>query len=209
MLYNALDPAKLDGPTADVRAEFGLAGPLVVGVSRYVAQKNFHLLQERFRLVLDRCPDACLLLVGGGPERPRLAALIESLGLTGRAALTGYRRDVPAFLKAARVLAMPSDYEGLPVTHLEALFCGVPAVVSDRVPSLEIAAEASLVCDRTPESIAEKLTELLNDDAQHARLSRTAKAIAPAFTMERYVERLTAVYQEMLGGLPCAASSAR
>lgn len=199
VLYNALDPAKLAGPPLDVRAEFGLTGPCVVGVGRYVAQKNFHLLVEGFRLVLDRCPDACLLLVGEGPERPRLEALIERLGLAGRVALTGYRQDVPAFLKAARVLAMPSDYEGLPVTHLEALFCGVPAVVSDRVPSLEIAAAASLVCERTPESIADQLTALLADDALHARLAASARAIAPAFTMERYVERLLAIYRDMLG----------
>lgn len=134
VLYNALDPAKL-ARYLDLQAEFEADRVLVVGVTRYVVQKNFHCYWKgsglrsgpptgRQRVLLVGEPSAA----GrgdrkAGPDRPGV--------------LTGYRRDVPAFLKVARVLAMPSDYEGLPVTHLEALFCGVPAVVSDRVPSLK------------------------------------------------------------------------
>lgn len=150
----------------------------MVGVGRYVVQKNFHLL---LGVPTGPGPPTGRQPAAGrrGAGAPQAGRGDRKAGLTGRAVLTGYRRDVPAFLKVARVLGDALDYEGLPVTHPEALFCGVPAVVSDRVPSLEIAAEASLVCDRTPESIAEKLTALLVDDSLHARLSQAARTIAP------------------------------
>lgn len=201
VLYNAVDPAKLDVPPHDLGELFGLHGPVVLGVGRLVEQKNFDKLLRAFALVLERVPDAGLIIVGDGPKRDELERLRGELGLDGRAVLAGYRpnAEVPRFLRAASVLAMPSEYEGLPVTHVEALFCGLPAVISEHVPSIEIAAEASLVCGTAPESIAARLLELLEDPERRVRMGERARELAPAYSMERYVVRLKDVYRELLG----------
>ncbi|MGE4552249.1 MAG: glycosyltransferase [Desulfovibrionaceae bacterium] len=202
VLYNAVDPAKLAVPPVDFAARHGLRGPVVLGVGRLVAQKNFDLLLRAVRLLLDRGQEVSACLVGDGGERERLEGLAAELGLGGRVAFAGYvpNAEVPGYLRAAAVLCMPSDYEGLPVTHVEALFCGLPAVISDRVPSAEIAGAASLICRREPADIADRLAALLGDPARRAEFSAAALAIAPEYAMDRYVERLKAVYRGLVSG---------
>ncbi len=200
VLYNGVDPAKLDVPPLDFQAAHNLSGPVILGVGRLVSQKNFDLLLRALRLLLDRGVDASVCLVGDGGERESLEALAQELELGDRAVLAGYvpNAQVPGYLRAATALCMPSDYEGLPVTHVEALFCGLPAVVSRYVPSLEIAADACLVARRDPADLADKLEEVLTDPARHAALSRAALEAAPELSMDRYVDKLKAVYREIL-----------
>jgi glycosyltransferase involved in cell wall biosynthesis len=201
VLYNAVDPDKLDVPAHDLQALFGLDGPVILGVGRLVAQKNFDKLLRAFALVLKDIPDAGLVILGDGPLRDDLEQLKSQLGLDGRAVLAGYRpnSEVPRFLRAATLLAMPSDYEGLPVTHVEAMFCGLPAVISEHVPSIEIASECSLVCTTEPESIAARLVELLSNPSRCTEMSVSAKRLAEKYTMTRYVARLKDVYRNLLG----------
>ncbi|MBU1248905.1 MAG: glycosyltransferase [Proteobacteria bacterium] len=201
VLYNAVEPAKLAVEPYDLKQLLGAKGRVVVGVGRLVEQKNFDKLIRAMAFVVRAEPDTSLVILGDGPERERLERLVGELGLGGQVFLAGYvpNQEVPRYLRAAHILAMPSDYEGLPVTHVEALFCGLPAVISEHVPSIEIAPDCSLVCTTQPQSIAEKLLELLGDDARHAAMSENALQTAQDYTMERYVERLKTVYRELLG----------
>jgi glycosyltransferase involved in cell wall biosynthesis len=200
VLYNAIDAGRFDMPPLDLRAAFGLTGPVVIAVGRYVQQKNFDLLIRAIRLVRDEGMPASLALVGEGVERPRLEALRDELGLRDHVALTGFRPDVAAFYKAADVFAMPSRFEGFLIAQLEAMYCGLPCVVSRHVPMLELAADASLVCETDPSDIAAKLLAILRDDALRARLSEAARRIAEPLTMPRYTEQLHSFYAELLAG---------
>lgn len=202
VLYNALEPARLDFAPLDIRAAFGLEGPYVVAVGRYVPQKNLDLLVRAMGIIRDAGERASLVLVGEGTERPGLEALVKELRLEDRVALAGFREDVPAFYKAAHIFAMPSDFEGLPIAHLEAMHCGLPAVVSENVPSLEIAAESSLVCKRDAGDIADKLLALLRDDELRARLGAAARRAAEPHTMENYARELHGIYENILSGRP-------
>ena len=195
VLYNALEPERLKFEPFDVRAEFGLEGPIIVAVGRYVPQKNLDMLMRAVRMLHDQGLPANLVLVGEGPERPALEALRAELGLEKQVILAGFRSNVPAFYNAADIFAMPSDFEGLPIAHLEAMHFGLPAVVSEYVPSLEIAAEASLVCRRDPGDIAEQLERLLRDEGLSARLSAAARKAAAPRTMENYAKELFEIYQ--------------
>ena len=202
VLYNAINPDRLDGwEPVDFKAAFGLEGPVALAVSRYVSQKNLHLLVQAVRILLDRGRGLSLVLVGEGPERGRLEKLRDDLGLQRHVALTGFRQDVPAFLKAAYIFVMPSDFEGLPVAHLEAMHCGLPAVVSPYVPSLEIARDAALVCRLDAEDIADKLASLLEDRDLYARLSAAARQAAAPLRMANYAKNLHGVYEETLGDI--------
>jgi glycosyltransferase involved in cell wall biosynthesis len=199
VLYNAVEPAKLDVPPHDLVGLFpAVSGQprMILGVGRLVEQKNFDKLLRAVALLRQEEPRACAAIVGEGPEHARLADLVEELGLTGAAHLEGYveNAEVPRWLRAAEVLAMPSDYEGLPVTHVEAMFCGLPAVISEFVPSIEIAAGCSLVSTTEPESIAEKLLDVLSNEARREAMRESALATAQDFTMEKYVRRLNDFY---------------
>ena len=200
VFHNAIDPKRCDLPPMDLRAAYGISGPVILSVGRYVRQKNLDLLIRAVRILHDQGLPASLVLVGEGVERSRLEALRDDLNLGGHVVLTGFRSDVAAFFRAADVFAMPSDFEGFPIAQMEALYCGMPCVVSRHVPSLEVAADASLVCETDPSDIAAKLLVILRDDALRARLSEAARRIAEPLTMPRYAERLHSFYTELLAG---------
>ncbi|MDL2316048.1 glycosyltransferase [Desulfovibrio sp. OttesenSCG-928-A18] len=194
VLYNAVMPSRLEHAPLDLKELYGFTAPVVLSVGRYVPQKNLDLLLRAVALLRDAGRQVCLVMVGEGPERAKLEDLRAQLGLEDRVALAGFRSDVPAFLKAADIFAMPSDFEGLPIAHLEAMYCGLPAVLSEHVPSLEIASGASLVCKLEPADIAAKIDLLLSDADLRSRLSQRAVAVASEHTMEKYALALYDVY---------------
>lgn len=198
ILYNAVTPEQMDFPAIDLKAEYGLEGPIVLAVGRYVPQKNLDLLIRAVAMLRRQGGEASLLLVGEGSERPKLEALIKELGMEKHAILAGFRPDVPAFYRSAQIFAMPSDFEGLPNAHMEAMYFGLPGIVSEHVPSLEIASEACLVCKLDVQDIADKISRLLADAALRARLSASAVAVAQEHTMPKYAVALHHIYQTLL-----------
>jgi len=93
VLHNAIDTARLDSAPHDLRTMYSLRSRIVIGVGRYVEQKNFENLIMELRLLVDEGRNVSLVLVGDGRLRGIFEALIEKLGLRDRVALTGYRKD--------------------------------------------------------------------------------------------------------------------
>ena len=136
VLNNAIDAGKY-AFDADIRStvrhELGLpADALVVGhVGRFDPQKNHRFLVEIFEKMPE---DARLLLVGDGVLRPDVEQQAEALGIRDRVLFTGVRTDVDRLLQAMDVFLMPSLFEGLPVSIVEAQAAGLPCLISDKVP---------------------------------------------------------------------------
>jgi glycosyltransferase involved in cell wall biosynthesis len=104
--------------------------PVVVSVGRLAEQKDFGTLLRAFAKVReDR--DARLVILGEGPERGSLEALITELGLDGAAALPGWVQNPYPWMKGAGAYVLSSRWEGLPSVLIEALYCGVPIVATD------------------------------------------------------------------------------
>ena len=198
VIYNGIDVSRLQCDAHDLRSMYALKGKIIVGVGRYVCQKNFECLIRSVKILLDSGCDVSLVLVGEGGSRKIYESLIMDLNLEGRVVMTGYRQDVGAFLRGADILGMPSFFEGFGNVHLEAMYCGVPCVVSDVVPSLEIARSASLVCDFSPESCALKIKELINNPEKYKEISEEGRRIVQDYTIERCFERLCRVYRELV-----------
>lgn len=118
-----------------MRAQLGLEDRFVIGHAGHLAAvKNQAFLLERMPEILQRRPDACLLLLGEGEDRPMLEEKIRELQLQGSVRLTGNVRNVPDYLCAMDVFAFPSLYEGMPLSIIEVQANGLPCVISDRVP---------------------------------------------------------------------------
>jgi glycosyltransferase involved in cell wall biosynthesis len=121
-----------------VRCELGIPqDAFVVGhVGRFAAVKNHRFLVEIAERFCTLEPRAVFLLVGDGPLKPEIEALVRSRGMTERFVFTGVRSDVPRLMKGAMdCFLFPSRYEGLPLTLLEAQAAGLHCVVSDGVSS--------------------------------------------------------------------------
>lgn len=198
LLYNAIDTSRLDCDAYDLRSMYGIHGAIIIGIGRYVKQKNFENLIGAMKILVDQGREASLVLVGEGSRRELYEKQIRELDLAGRVILTGYRSEVGAFLRGADIMAMPSLFEGFGNVHLEAMHCGVPGVISQFVPSLEIGAEACVVSDCSAESIASGIASLLDDPEKYRECVDRGRRIVPEYAIERYLERLYDVYEEVL-----------
>lgn len=142
---NAIDTSlyRYDADLArTVRAEFGVTDPntLVVGhVGRFFPQKNHDFLIDIFQALHQRQSNSVLWLVGGGELHDELKnqirAKVDKLGLHDAVRFFGVRSDVNRIMQGMDCFILPSLYEGLPVTMVEAQASGLPCVISDRVPA--------------------------------------------------------------------------
>jgi glycosyltransferase EpsF len=121
------------GFSHDVRRELGLSpDTLLLGsIGRIVESKNHAFLLTMMEE--GRHEDVHLVVVGEGPLRHELESRVGRAGLSGRVSFLGLRRDVPRILSALDFVVMPSYFEGLPLTLVEAQAAGTPALVSSSV----------------------------------------------------------------------------
>jgi len=138
VLNNAVDTQKFCY-NADVRCRIRQAlslaeNTLVIGhVGRFVEAKNHLFLIEIFSEIRKRHTGAVLLLVGDGKLRPQIEATIAEKHLENAVIMTGLKAEVWDYYQAMDVIVMPSFYEGLPVSLVEAQTAGLPCCVSDTV----------------------------------------------------------------------------
>ncbi len=118
-----------------IREELGIeADRLVFGhVGRFNEVKNHAFILQVFKEIVAEVPDAILLLAGDGTLRPAMEQWTKHNQLDSNVRFLGVRSDIPALMSAMNLFLMPSLYEGLPVTLVEAQSTGLPCLVSDVV----------------------------------------------------------------------------
>jgi phosphatidylinositol alpha-1,6-mannosyltransferase len=179
-------------PEADggaVRRRHGLGdAPVVVCVSRLVARKGQDVLVAGWPRVLARHPRARLLLVGGGPAEASLRRAVAARRLTESVIFTGpvTGAELPAYFAAGDVFAMPCrtrraglDVEGLGMVFLEAAACGRPVVAGTSGGAPEAVREGitgHVVDPRSPETVADVLSGLLDDPGRARAMGRAGRA---------------------------------
>jgi glycosyltransferase involved in cell wall biosynthesis len=230
------------GPSRETLLGLSAERPLVVCVGRLTEQKRHDLLLDAVALARAAVPDLALAVAGDGPLRGRLERRAARLGLLaagprrtegrgggeagGRAGwpdrgrawgpatvrfLGSYPR-VPDLLRCADVLAQPSAFEGHPLSVLEGMAAGLPALVTDTVGTNEtVVHERSglVVPPDDPPALAAALVRLLRDKPHAARLGAAARRRAARhFSALAMARRTLAVYAGVLAAVPGAAARA-
>lgn len=161
-----------------VREEFGITDPntFVLGhVGRFFPQKNHVFLIDIFAQVHKQHPNSVLWLVGGGELNDELKnqikAKVNELDLTDAVKFLGVRSDVNRLMQGMDSFVLPSLYEGLPVTMIEAQSSGLPCTISDRVPKqCDVTGNVQVLgLDDAPSQWAKKI---LNQYSAHNRSER-------------------------------------
>ena len=186
----------------DVRRELGIEGKKVIGhVGRFFPQKNHDFLIDIFKAVHDREPNTVLLLVGGGEAddslKNQIKAKAEELGLGNSVRFLGVREDVERVVQAFDLFVLPSLFEGLPVTMVEAQAAGLKCVISDKVPiQCDITGNVSVMkLEDSPEKWAEKICDLL----KHCEKQDTyERIVAAGFDIKENAKWLEEFYVEEL-----------
>lgn len=164
----------------------------VVFVARLSRVKRVDLLLRALALVVRARPRTNAIVVGDGPLFEELKADARALGLEAAVTFAGHQQDVAEWLRKGRVFLLTSDSEGLSLALMEAMLCGLPAVVSDvgDLPELvEHGVNGYLVAERTPEAFAAPLLDLLGDDARLARFSEAARTAALRYDVRETARR--------------------
>lgn len=189
-------------------AEPSLADPLptvprprILFVGRLHRQKAVDVLLRAFSVM--RHADAHLIVAGDGPERPRLERLVRHLGVSDRVHLLGFvsHARVPGLMRATDVVALPSRYEELGTTLVEAMYARAPVVATATggIPELISHGEHGLlVPPEDPVALAAALDELLSDPAAARQLAKQAHARATDLRWDRLVDDVLAVYAKAI-----------
>ncbi|MBS0260691.1 MAG: GT4 family glycosyltransferase PelF [Planctomycetes bacterium] len=161
------------------------------------ATKDQRTLLRAMRLVVNQCPDFQLQIAGDGADRPFLESLCDELNLRPNVTFLGFRHDVHALLPEADVFVLSSVTEGLPMTLLEAMACGLPVISTNvgGIPELVTDSETGLlVPPQSPELLAAALLELIRDPARAETLGRAGRhRVEQTFD----IRRVTAQYEEL------------
>lgn len=173
---------------AELRARYGLGDrPVVVCLSRLVPRKGQDMLIRALPAIRQRVADAVLVIVGGGPYREALHALVHDCGVEEHVLFTDAvpGEELPAHHAMADVFAMPCrtrgaglDVEGLGIVYLEASSTGVPVVAgrSGGAPESVRDGETGLVVDgRDVAAIATAVGDLLADPDRAAAMGAAGR----------------------------------
>ncbi len=176
--------------------------PVVLSIGRLAAQKAFDRLIRAHAALCRRGLDNHLVILGEGPERRKLEAEAQHLGVTDSVFLPGHVENVWDWLAYATVFAMCSHYEGLPLVLLEALSCGVPSVAMDCPAGpgeiLQGGEAGILVPDGDESAFQEAIARLLTSPQLRRHYAERGQKRAQYYTPERIIPKWEALLEKII-----------
>jgi len=197
-------------------ADWSADRPAVVGmVGRLSAEKGVDLFLRAASQVTGAIPHARFVVVGDGPDREQLEALIDQLRLRPIVSMLGRRNDMPAQYASFDLLVSSSRKEGLPIAILEAMASGLPLVataVGDVVNVVRNGETGILLpTGEDPGALASAIANLLRDGEKRHRLGAAARQLIESqYSAERmsneyldtYKDAITAMWHRNARRLP-------
>jgi glycosyltransferase involved in cell wall biosynthesis len=185
--------SKAEEPMEDPLFKKNRGYKIIIGVGRLKQQKNFPLLVEAFSM-LNKDLSVKLVILGEGPDRKMLEALVNEKGLQNDIFLPGLKNNPYKYLKNSDLFVLSSLWEGLPTVLIEALSCGLNVVSTD-CPSgpaeiIDYAGKGLLIPSRDAKAMVIAIEKLLQD-SNHTK--PRLEAFELPFVIDRYVELFESV----------------
>lgn len=179
-----------------------VSAPVKLFMTARLEKPKNHLFLLRVLGQLTQRDDWELDLVGDGPLRAEVEEVIIKLNLFSRVHVLGARNDVPKLLKQADIFMLISDWEGLPLSILEAMRAGLPVIASD-VGGVKEAVEDDVNGFLIPKGDAgllkDRLIALLSSEELRLRMGKASrKKFQRGFTISQMVEKTISVYNSAI-----------
>lgn len=175
---------------------------VIGGVGRLVAQKNFALFLKVAARVLAKHPSVFFAIAGTGPQESELKEKAVGLGLRDSIRFLGHVTDRQGLYHAFDTLLLTSDFEGTPMTLLEAMSSGLPVVASAVDGIAEVCTDgknALLTPSRDTEGFARALPRILCDIRLREALGKQARVtILERYEIRRLTSKIEKIYEEAL-----------
>lgn len=181
----------------------------IIVTGRLARVKRFDVFLEALQRVAAQMPGVRAVIVGGGELREELERQTRDLGLERNVTFAGFVQDegVTRWLQRARLFVLCSDTEGLSQSLIEAMLCGLPAVVSDVGDLGDLVrsgVNGYLVPRRDPSAFAQRIIELLSDEPLRRQFARAARQAALPFD----IQAITPRWNNVLEGRPSVPATA-
>lgn len=191
------------GDRSAARVALGLpADKTLVGiVATLRSWKGHRFLIEAFAKLPENVD---LVIIGDGPQREALEALVDKLALRTRVRFAGNQRDVVPWLQALDIFALPSyANEGVPQALVQAMLVGLPVVTTHVGSIAEIAIHgetALIVPPRNAEALSASIRKLVEDKALGKPLGQAARAhCSEKYSFEVMLDRMEMIYRQVSG----------
>jgi len=172
----------------------------IIFVGRLIKEKNGALLVRAFHSLSTHHKNIRLVLIGDGPEREVITALIHDFSLNDRVSLSGFadeHDDLIARLKSSKVFVLPSTREGFGISALEALACGIPVVTVDHPANAIrdlITGGNGFLCSLSAEDLARTICLALQ---HHKEMRNACIKSAESFDWENITSEIETFYNSV------------
>ncbi|MBI2065375.1 MAG: glycosyltransferase family 4 protein [Candidatus Yanofskybacteria bacterium] len=132
VIYNGVDFKESELSKEEARKKIGIPGNIIVSIGRLVPWKGFKMLVKIMPELLKISQFFRLVIIGDGPEKKQLEAMVKNMGLEKKVYIVGKknRDEIAVYLAAADMFVLNSGYEGFSHQILEAMAAGVPIIAS-------------------------------------------------------------------------------
>ena len=173
----------------------------IIAVGRLVYQKNFSSLIRAFASVARQYPEWRLDIYGEGEERNQLSGLIKDLGLDGVVSLRGTTKNIQEEMLSSSILALSSRFEGMPMTMIEAISCGLPVVsyachcgprdiITDGVNGF-------LVPEGDERMLSERICYLIEHEEERKRMGREAFESSSRYELSTVIREWMDLFEDL------------
>jgi glycosyltransferase involved in cell wall biosynthesis len=173
-------------------------------VGRLTRQKGHTYALEAFSQISSRFPNAKLVIVGSGELEHDLRQFASELNLANQVTFAGFLNDMPSVYAAIDILVMPSLFEGLPFSLIEAMSMGRPVIASavNGIPEIvKNGRNGILIPPRSSQALAEAIKDICGNQTLLLDMGKAAAhTVRTDFSIERMCSATRALYLEMLDG---------
>ena len=180
-----------------IRKKLNISDKTVSGhVGRFSYPKNHRFLISVFNEIFKNNSNSVLLLIGVGEKEKEIRNQVESLGLCDSVLFLGNRADVNELYQAMDVFVMPSFFEGVPLTGIEAQFSGLNCIFSDKVPTeVDFSGNCSFIS--LNEKTEKWVTQILHNCDQTGRFLRSQALKGSQYNIKNACQYLENFYLQL------------
>ena len=193
VIYNGIDLSR-----CIPKESYGAENLTLTHIGRFNPQKNHRGLLEAFQKILQQVPGCRLQLLGEGELREEMERYARELDVAENVEFAGSQSNVYPYLNRADIFLLPSLYEGMPMTIIEAMGTGLPVVASavGGVPDMLRQGESGLLVSTDPQEVCDACVTLAKDEALRRKLGETARRESVRFSAEYMARRYLEEYRK-------------
>lgn len=183
-----------------LREKYNLKNKIVLGnVGRLVYQKNQSFLLDVFAQICKKRNDCILILIGEGDLEARLRRLTEVLNVSSKVLFLGKKANVNEFYNMMDLFLLPSNFEGLPITLVEAQAAGLKCIASNAITKEVALSENISYLPLEKEIWVEQITKIISE--QYERINMKEFIMQKGFDIAKQIKIIESEYKKVRGGV--------